>query len=168
MTKHLFAFLLMGLGTITFPVSSYAADGFYIGLAGGVMDNDRSGFDQAVNAGVTLGYEFLGVGIGDIAIEGTYTATVDNGDAPGAQEWEIETLAAYGVFRTAGPVYLKAKAGAVSNDIEIGPRSDDDTEFSAGLGVGFSVGIGQFEVEYTEIEDDVDFISLTLNFKTPF
>jgi len=168
MNKHLFAFLLTGLVTITFPVSSYAADGFYIGVVGGAMDNDRSGFDQALNAGITLGYEFQGVGIGDVAIEGTYTTTIDEGDAPRGRRWEIETLAAYGVFRTAGPVYLKAKAGVVSNDIEIGRSSSDDTEFSAGLGVGFSIGIGQFEIEYTEVDDDIDFISLTLNLKTPF
>lgn len=167
MCKNLFALVLIGLAAMSSPVASYAADGLYIGPTGGVMDNDRNGFDDALNAGFILGYEFLGIGIGDIAVEGTYTATVDDGDAPRRQNWEIQTLAAYGVLRTAGPVYLKAKAGLLSADIEIDRISEDETEFSAGLGAGFSVGIAQFEIEYTQIQDDVDFISLTLNFKTP-
>ncbi|MDH3689821.1 MAG: porin family protein [Gammaproteobacteria bacterium] len=157
------------LAAILIPIPSHAADGFYIGAVGGIMDNDRSGFDDAINAGVTLGYEFLGVGIGDIAVEGTYTATINDADAPRGQgDWEIDTLGVYGVFRSAGPVYFKAKGGLVSADISVGRSSDDDTEFSAGLGFGFSVGIAQFELEYTNVDDNVDFISVAILFATPF
>ena len=145
----------------------HAADGLYVGVQAGSMNHDGSGFDGANNLGVTLGYEFLNVALGDIAIEGGYTNTVDKGNAP-AGDWEIETLAAYGVFRTAGRLYLKAKGGVVRSNIKESLQSNTSTELSAGIGGGFSVGIAQFELEYTRIEEDVDFVSLTLNLMTPF
>lgn len=155
----------MGLGA---AAPAPAADGLYLGLTGGVMDNDRRGFDEAVNGGVILGYEFLSVGFGDLAIEGVYTSTLDEGDAPRGREWEVDTWGAYGVFRSAGPIYLKAKGGVLHTDLEVGRASDDDTEFSAGLGVGFSLGLGQLEFEYTRIDDEIDFLSAALQLKTPF
>ncbi len=143
-----------------------AADGLYLGGQGGLMSYDRPGFDDSVNAGFTLGYEFLGVGIGDIAVEGVYTTTVDEGDKL-LGDWGIDTLALYGVMRTAGPIYLKAKAGVLNEDIDAGPESRDDTGFSGGLGIGLSIGIAQLEFEYTRIEKDIDFVGLAINIKTP-
>ena len=151
----------------SFGVPTLAADGLYLGIQAGIMSNDRPGFDDSSNLGITLGYEFLNVALGDIAIEGGYTGSVDRGSAP-AGDWELETLAAYGVFRSAGPLYIKAKAGALNSDIKTAAGSDRKTDFSAGLGAGVSVGIAQLEVEYTRIEENVDFISLTVTFMTPF
>ncbi len=145
-----------------------AADGLYLGLTAGLMDNDRRGFDEALNVGLLLGYEFLSVGIGDVALEGLYTTTVDEGDASAGRDWEVDTWGAYGAFRTAGPVYLKAKAGAQYVDVEVGGASDDDIEFSAGLGLGVSFAVGQLEFEYVRIDSDIDFVGAVLNLKTPF
>ena len=154
--------------TSTLGVGSlHAADGLYLGVQAGSMNHDGSGFDNANNLGLILGYEFLNVALGDIAIEGGYTNTVDKGNAP-TGDWEIETLAAYGVFRTAGPLYLKVKGGVLRSNIKESMQSNTSTEFSGGIGGGFSVGIAQFELEYTRIEEDVSFISLTLNIMTPF
>lgn len=164
MPKKLLALLICSSLSIS---TAHAADGLYLGVQAGFMNNSRSAFDDSSNLGVILGYEFLNVALGDIAIEGGYTNTVDKGSAPGG-DWEIETLAAYGVFRSAGPLYIKAKAGVLRSDIKVLSGSSESTEFSAGLGGGFSVGIAQFEVEYTRIEEDVDFISLTVNLMTPF
>jgi hypothetical protein len=115
---------------------------------------------------------------------------------------DVETLALYGVYRSSGKFYLKAKAGGVSakasikaavssfdfrwlegngNVIEgsvepgmegfdmmaedfVVTESERDTEFSAGLGVGYRID-GNFmsELEYTVI-DDVDYISLGINY----
>ena len=159
--------LICCFGSVVSVSALHAADGLYVGVQAGVMNHDRSALDDSTNLGVTLGYEFLNVALGDIAIEGGYTNTTNKGNAPGG-EWEIETLAAYGVFRTAGPLYIKAKAGVLRSDIQVVSGSSQSTEFSAGLGGGISVGIAQFEVEYTRIEEDVDFISLTVNLMTPF
>lgn len=115
---------------------------------------------------------------------------------------EIETLALYGVYRSSGKFYIKAKAGGVSakangtfapvsydyqwfdgngsvieGSLDSGTdgfddltqdftvkESSKDTEFSAGLGVGYRIGSSFFsELEYTVI-DDVDYISLGINY----
>ena len=152
---------------LSFSAISHAADGLYFGLSGGIMDNDDSGFDDGVSGGLALGYEFRSVGIGDVAIEGIFTQSVTDADAPNRQDWEIETVGLYGVFRSAGPVYFKAKGGLQSIDIEIDRESDDELEFSVGAGVGFSTGIFQFELDYTRIEDQINFIALQVNLKTP-
>lgn len=166
MRKKLLLLVICCFGSVLYVNTLRAADGLYVGVQVGSMNNDRSAFDDATNVGVILGYEFLNVVLGDIAVEGGYSNTVDNGNAPGG-DWEIETLAAYGVFRSAGPLYIKAKAGALRSNIKALSGSSESTDFSAGLGGGFSLGIAQFEVEYTRIEEDVDFLSLTVNFMTP-
>ncbi len=159
--------VILTLLPLSIAAPSHAADGLYLGLAGGIMDNDDSGFDDGVSGGLALGYEFRSVGIGDLAIEGIYTQSLTDADAPNDQEWEIETVALYGVFRSAGPVYFKGKGGLQSIDIEIDRESDDELEFSIGAGVGSSTGIFQFELEYTRIEDQINFIALQVNLKTP-
>lgn len=167
MRKKLLLLVLFCFGSALFVGAPRAADGLYIGAQAGAMNNDASGFDDSTNVGVILGYEFLNAALGDIAIEGGYSNTVDKGNALGG-DWEIETFAAYGVFRSAGPLYIKAKAGALRSNIKALAGSNTSTDFSAGVGGGFSLGIAQLEVEYTRIKEDVDFLSLTVNFMTPF
>lgn len=167
MRKKLLPLLTCCFGIALSASTLHAADGLYMGVQAGSMNHDGSAFDNSTNLGVTLGYEFLNVALGDIAIEGGYTNTVDKGSVPGG-DWEIETLAAYGVFRSAGPLYIKGKAGVLRSDIKVLSGSSESTEFSAGLGGGISVGIAQFELEYTRVAEDVDFISLTVNLMTPF
>lgn len=147
--------------------SARAADGFYFGAVGALAGNDLPGFDDAVNAGIRLGHEFAGIGIGDIAIEGSYTTSVSDGDLPGGGNWSVDTFSGFGVFRSAGPIYLKARAGATRWDIGGSGQSRNGTDFSWGLGLGFSFGLGQLEFEYTKIEQDIDFFGIALNIKTP-
>lgn len=167
MFKKLFATFFL---SVIYPlfVFAAAADGLYVGVRGGTIKNDTSGFDNATNVGVALGYEFLNIWAGDVAIEGEYTKTFDEGDAPGSDDWEIDAIAVYGVLRTAGPVYVQAKAGVVNQQLDVGPISNDDTGFTAGLGVGFSLAVVQIELQYTRMEEDIDFLGLGINFKTPF
>ena len=143
------------------------ADGWYIGAKAGLMATDANGFDDATNAGVVVGYDVLDVIAGDISLEGEYTTTIDDGEAPGLAEWEVDTLGGYAVFRTAGPAYLKMRGGVVRSDITYNGVSDATTDSAAGLGIGFSLGLVQLELDYTKIntdDDDIDFVSLTANF----
>jgi len=142
------------------------ADGWYIGAKTGLVQTDASGYDDATNAGFVLGRDILGVVAGDISLEGEYTTTIDDGSGPGSQEWDVDMLGGYAVFRTAGPAYLKAKGGMVYSDLTVGDASDSSTDTSAGVGLGLSLGLVQLELEYTRINadaDDFDYISLTLN-----
>ena len=167
MFKQLFAGLLLSVMYPLFVVAA-AADGLYIGARAGIIKNDTSGFDNATNAGVALGYEFLNVGVGDVAIEGEYTTTIDEGNAPGISDWETDTMAVYGVLRTGGPVYVQAKAGVINQKLDVGAISNDDTGFTVGLGIGFSLAVAQFELQYTRMEEDIDFVGIGINIKTPF
>ncbi|WP_323814205.1 outer membrane beta-barrel protein [Cellvibrio sp. NN19] len=114
----------------------------------------------------------------------------------------VETTAIYGVYRSGGDLYVKAKAGylsekstltavaesidmyiAVANGdpIEFSANSSDEefddlaaetkqkasetsSDFSAGLGVGYKFTSHVFsELEYTMLNDDLDFYSLSIN-----
>lgn len=150
--------------------SAYAADGpLYFGLKAGVMDADADGFDGASNFGVLVGYELRRDTNGSFAVEGEYTRKLTEGDIEigGAHgDWTIETLAGYGVYRTAGNVYAKGKLGLVREEIKVtgfgnSSIAGKDTSLSAGAGVGvrFSPET-ELELELTVIEEDVNFLSL--------
>ena len=103
------------------------------------------------------------MGAGDIGVQAEFTTTIGEGDFYG-YDVSIDTQAIFGAFRTAGPVYLIAKAGFLREEVEIGPVSEDDTGLAAGIGVGFSVGVAQLELEYTQVEEDVGYLSLGVRF----
>lgn len=141
----------------------------YFGLKAGQMDLDASGFDNSSNFGLMLGYDLYRDANGALAVEAEYTHDISKGDVNVSGvggNWKIETLAGYGAYRTAGPVYLKAKAGYLREDISVSGISGNtvsgkDSGFSFGAGVGYhfnsKTGI---ELEYTVIEEDVNFLSI--------
>ena len=149
-----------------------AANQFYVGFKGGLMKPDAGGYDDAVNGAVLLGFEFLDLDVGSIAIEGEYTDTVSEGDATFGGihgEWEIETYAIYGVFRTRGTLFFKGKIGYLHEDVSstVGGfgATGSDSGLSLGIGAGLRIGNhGSIELEYTIIEEDVDYLSVGLNY----
>lgn len=134
----------------------------YVGAKIGLMDPDRG--DEATNLGVLAGYTLVEDSNGAFAVEGEYTRTFDDGEIAGA-DWDIETLAAYLAYRTAGDVFLKAKAGYGWWDVNVDRFAtrfeDDDWDFTFGAGVGFRFSRkAGLEVEYTVVQEDIDFLSL--------
>lgn len=148
------------------PLSSHAQNfsPWYLGLKAGWMDADASNFDEATNLGLYGGYTLHDDASGRFALEGEYTRTISDGDIPGGG-WDIETLAVYGAYRTAGPWFLKIKAGYLDEDISVSAGgssiagSDSGFSFGAGAGVRLS-NKAAFELEYTVIEEDVNFFSI--------
>jgi len=148
------------------PLSSHAQSlsPWYLGLKAGWMDADASNFDEATNLGLYGGYTLHDDASGRFALEGEYTRTISDGDIPGGG-WDIETLAVYGAYRTAGPWFLKIKAGYLDEDISVSAGgssiagSDSGFSFGAGGGVRLS-NKAAFELEYTVIEEDVNFFSI--------
>lgn len=137
------------------------ADPLYIGVKAGTVEVDESGFDDASNAGVFVGYKLHEDQDGTFFAEGEYSRTFNDGDV-GAGEWDIETLAAYGGYRTAGPWFLKAKAGFAWRDVNIiglapGVGVDgSETSLSFGAGGGFRMNQDTgLELEYTYLDSDV-------------
>ncbi len=161
--KHLAAAGALALGAAAAPAAM--AD-MYFGFNAGPMMIDGASFDDPVNAGVVIGKEW-GVVAGDIGVQAEFTTTVNEGSFvyfPDVYDVSINTQALYAAFRTAGPVYLIAKAGVLREEVDIGGFSESDSGLSGGIGVGFSLGIAQLELEYTVVEEDVAYASLGVRF----
>lgn len=135
---------------------------WYFGANTGPMLIDSAGVSDPVNAGIMLGREWSVVA-GDIGVQGEFTTTIDDGAYAG-QKVSVDTQAVYGVFRTAGAFYLIAKAGLLREKVKIGTASDSETGSALGLGMGFSLGLAQLELEYTQVEKDIAYLSLGVRF----
>jgi hypothetical protein len=140
-------------------LSAQAADNpFYFGVKGGLMDPDAGGNDQALNVGALVGYKLFDNQNGALALEAEFTTTLVDGDVAGGGEWDVDTLAAFLAFRSAGDVYLKLKGGYADQDPSGGSVSSD-SGFAAGFGVGWRTSKkAGFEIEYTKF-DNLDFVS---------
>jgi len=152
---------LLALALVLAPAAGHASD-VYIGAKAGPMLVDISGADDPTNVGVTVGYQ-LGVLVGDIAIEGEYTTSLDDGQVSGAPV-DVDTLGLFLALRTAGPVYFKARGGVASVDTTVGAGDSSSSGIAYGVGLGFGIGLAQLELEYTAMEDDTRFISLGAQF----
>ena len=140
------------------PALSYAKgknNPLYFGLKGGFMDFGNGLGDSALNAGVDVGYQWGR----HMSTEIEYTSSIIDGENTAGNDVDITTFSAFAVFRSRTPIKLKAKAGLT--DIDGGGFSD--IEFSYGIGAGFWSAGGLMEIEYTVVDDGLDFISLGVN-----
>ena len=149
---------LLGL-VVAAPAS---ADWFFGAKTGPLIVDSSTVKDDAVNTGVLVGYDLNAV-LGDLAVEGEFTTTTGDGKKNTGAKLSVDTTALYLAFRTAGPIYLKAKGGymQVSGDVK------SDSGVSYGLGVGFGIGIAQLELEFTQASldpDNVAFVSVGVQF----
>ena len=136
----------------------------YIGGKLGLMMPDGSGLDDALNIGVVLGMKLNEVEVGSIAVEGELTTTIVDGDIRGGGDWNVTTLAGYGVYRSNGQFFFKGKLGLVYWDADVdgvGGGGADDIDLSFGIGGGYKISEkASLELEYTILESDLDFLSL--------
>lgn len=146
------------LFTVAPPI--YAGD-FYFGAKIGQMVIDNVGIDDPTNLGLTLGYEF-GAVAADVGVEGEYTKSTKDGTFQG-NDFDVETIGLYLAGRTAGPLYVKGRFGYVDTNVD-GRAGISESGTSYGLGLGFSVGVAQFEFEYTRINSDINFFSAAVLF----
>lgn len=159
---------VLGLSVVGPAYAAPPLNPIYFGIKAGTMDADADGFKDASNLGLFAGYTFTQDATGELSAEGEYTRTFDKGDVragPVRGDWDVESLAGYLAYRTAGSVYVKAKGGYLWRDISVDGLGrgieGSDTGFSYGAGVGgrFSNKAG-IEIEYTVIDDDISFLSL--------
>lgn len=133
----------------------------------GVMDADISGFDNAMNIGVTVGYDLYTDPMGGIvSAEGELTTTISDGDVTGGGDWDADTLAVFGTYRSAGDLYFKGKLGYLDQDIKQAGSTAaipnaDGSGFAYGLGGGWRMDrASSLELEYTVASDELTFISV--------
>ena len=112
--------------------------------------------DSAVNMGLDIGYQQNRY----LSTEVELTRTLIDGDTPSGNNWEVDTLSVFAAFRSRTPVKFKAKIGIT--DVDYG--GNDNFELSFGIGIGFWAAGGLMEIEYTEIDDGLNFISLGVNY----
>lgn len=140
------------------------AENAYFGIKFGNMDIDLGDASSPKNLGFMFGSNRRGGGF-----EGELTTTFSEGNYNigygfGSLDISVDTLALYGVYRSEGKTYFKAKAGILHERVDISGFSDKDTGFSAGIGLGVDLGSNALEFEYTVIEEDVNYLSVGLRF----
>ncbi|TCK16994.1 outer membrane protein with beta-barrel domain [Thiogranum longum] len=165
---------LAGLLPALCLISSQAmAEGFYAGAKAGWMDPDIRGFDEATNLGVQGGYTFGAPDTGITwAVEAELTTTISDGDVQAfgsSGNWDVDTQAIYGVLRIGDALYGKLRLGFLHEDASasvVGASADgSDSGVSGGLGGGWRANQQlSFELEYTMVEEDIDFYSVGMNF----
>ena len=102
--------------------------------------------------------------VADLALEAEFTRTAEEGETRGGSDIEVDTNALYLTFTTPGPVYLKLRGGLIDITADVGSASDDESGESFGAGLGLSLGLLRLELEYTRIDDDIDFLSAGIVF----
>jgi len=139
---------------------------YYLGASTGIIKFESSTKDP-VNASLNLGYNFSNTW----ALEGQYSKSIRDGEIDrnkvniinGNYDYDLESIAAYGVYRSSGKMYVKAKAGLVYNDI----GGYSSTELGFGAGVGFRITDNtatNIELEATVIDQKTTYYSIGVNF----
>jgi len=151
--------LIIGITTLFLMSPGFAAEQpqsqshTFFGVKGGLMKPDGGNTDSAGNIGVVMGQPVARY----FSWEAELTASLFDGEVGTNSNWDINTLAGYAVFRSEGKIGFKGKAGLAYWDT----GSDDDFSLSFGIGAGFKMGkSGMLDVEYTQIDNSVDYISV--------
>ena len=150
----LFAIALMTPGMAAQPASQSSQQSYtFFGIKGGFMKPDGEDNDPAVNLGLLMGQPVSR----HFSWEGEFNFSVADGEVGNNNDWDITNIAGYAVYRSGGDIGFKAKAGLTYWDTD----NDSGTSLSMGIGAGFKLGQGSFlDVEYTQIDDLVDYISV--------
>jgi hypothetical protein len=173
--KRLIAFLATGVLMLcgaTVQAQGVPDRPLYFVLKAGIMDPDISSFDNAINAGVAVGYDVYADRMGRWSVEGEFTTTLSDGEIDGGGEWDAETLAVFGTYRgpmlDPGDFYFKGKVGFLRQDIKRqggGPTitipNADESGAAFGIGAGWRMDrTSAIELEYTLASDELNFFSV--------
>jgi opacity protein-like surface antigen len=154
--------ILMAFGLIAAILSSAAmaqsTNGLMFGGTVGFTKPHGSDNDSGMTIGGRLGKQIQG----NFSWEADLNLGIVDGEIGANKNWNINSVAAYGVYRTDGDIHLKAKLGVAYWDDDF----DHDTSLSAGIGIGFRIGRGVLDVEYTQINNYVDYF--TVGYTLPF
>lgn len=125
----------------------------YFGFKAGTMDPQAGGHKDALNVGALIGFQIFDDARGTGSIEAEGTTTLTKGDIDGGGNWDVDTLAAYFAYRTAGDVFLKLKGGFANQKIGGTSEVPEGTSFSAGVGVGWhATKKAGVEAEFTALD----------------
>jgi len=134
--------------------------GAYAQSTGKLMYGGKAGFAKPSGSNNDAGFNIAGV-LGSKIQENIYweaelSLGIIDGEVGNNSDWNINSIAGYAVYRTDGDVHLKAKLGVAYWDDDY----DNDTSLTAGIGIGIRAGRGVIDVEYTQINPNVDYITV--------
>ena len=160
--------LMMGGVSIT-----HAAGGLYLGPSVGVMDANVSGFDEATNAGILLGYEFFNMEQFHISAETEFTTTISDGDVKRAGQkgdWDIDTQAVFVSARVGDTFYMKARFGVVWSDVSVqfagSSVSNSDSSISWGSSIGWNfTEHWAVQADGSLVDSDIIYWNLGVNYR---
>ncbi|HWP94304.1 MAG TPA: hypothetical protein VNL72_01020 [Gammaproteobacteria bacterium] len=137
----------------------------YWGTTAGLMRPDAGGGRPALNLGGYLGLPlafFAGVPLlQGLAVEAEGTVTALEGEEANGRDFSVAALGGYVVWRSAGPWYVKARAGLLAERVQVGGGEADDYGASGGIGFGRRLADGgALEIGLTQIERDLVFLSV--------
>jgi outer membrane immunogenic protein len=132
--------------------------GLSFGGTVGTMKPHGSDNDTGLTIGGRLGKELQD----GFSAEADLNLTFSDGELGSNQDYNINSIAAYGVWRSQGDVHFKGKVGVSYWDDDL----DNDFSLAAGVGIGIRMGSGVMDIEYTQINDYVDYI--TVGYSLPF
>jgi outer membrane immunogenic protein len=141
-------------------VSNASAEGndpLFFGGTAGFMKPHGSDNDSGMNIGARLGRKIQG----NFSWEADLNLGIHDGQLNN-RDWSVNSVAGYGVYRTDGDVHFKAKLGVAYWDDDL----DNDFNLSAGVGIGIRMGRGVLDVEYTQINNYTDYV--TVGYSLPF
>lgn len=140
--------------------------GVYGGATAGPMINNSGSLQNSQNYGFVGGYAFGDTGM---AMEAMYTSDLLQGDidTTAGGKWDTDAYAFHGVYRYGETMYVKAKGGYASVDVNITANyiipNSSESGFSAGIGGGMRIGeVLSVEGEYTLLSSDVSYLSASL------
>ena len=155
--RFLIAIVLFSFMTSQASAASDASGGHF-GIKTGAIDVDLSGFDVDTPIGIVFGRANGNLGMD---FEFNYAkATLSRLSYPSYNSQKtsetFNSIALYGVFRSEGEVYFKAKGGLLGERV----GSESDAGISVGAGIGVRSKKMKFETEYTVLDADANFISV--------
>jgi outer membrane immunogenic protein len=162
MSRQIKLYILLALLGLVTTSPAYAGEWIFGAKTGPMIVNNSNVKTDPTNVGVLFGYQ-QGVVLGDIALEGELTTTTSKGEDKGGNKFSADTQAAYVAFRSAGFMYVTAKAGYMQADIN--SKTKGGSSYGVGFGIGF--GVAQVELEMAKAAitpDDVTFINLGVVF----
>ena len=127
---------------------------------GQLMFGGKAGFAKPHGSSNDAGFNISGVLSKRIQDnfywEAELSLNVIDGEVGNNRDWGVRSIAGYGVYRTDGDVHLKGKLGVSYWDDDF----DDDTNLTAGIGLGIRAGRGVIDIEYTQINPRTDYITV--------
>ena len=150
--------LVLSLGAIT-TTSALAGDktsgdvDFYLGAKTGYIYTALDELDPKVPATFLIGIQKSGFGL---EFEGTFVDMDENNI-----DFEYESYALYGAYRTPGKFYAKLRAGYLEETLKSNTSKLEDDGFSGGIAFGMELGDAfSIEAGYTVIQADLKYFSI--------